>query len=141
MLEKVIPKIDTKNEFFIFQDETELYYFRYDKSNNIIVILKKDTYKEFEDLKYSIARWIEFTRFGNNNYFWVHTNTNILVAHPHRKSDIGKDDTFIRDSKNTLFIQKLVKSAIKDKNGAYIEYFWPKPGEKDGSKTLVCKII
>ncbi len=136
ILKDKINQLKKQKELFLFIDETDLYYFKYLATKNIILIIKKDTFEKFDNLKYSIARWIEFTRFGNNNYFWIYTNTNKLLAHPYRKDDIGKDDTFIKDSKNTLFIQKLVKEAIEKEEGSYFEYFWPKPNEKESSKKL-----
>lgn len=136
ILKDKINQLKKQKELFLFIDETDLYYFKYLATKNIILIIKKDTFEKFDNLKYSIARWIEFTRFGNNNYFWIYTNTNKLLAHPYRKDDIGKDDTFIKDSKNTLFIQKLVKETIEKEEGSYFEYFWPKPNEKESSKKL-----
>lgn len=123
-------------ELFIFEDSTDLYYFKFDIEKNIILIIKKDIYNNLDNLKYSIARWIEFTRFGKNNYFWIHTNTNILIAHPFRKNELGRDDTFTKDLNNTFFIQELSRKAIQNEEGAYLEYFWPKPNEKKGSKKL-----
>jgi signal transduction histidine kinase len=136
ILENAITKVKKEKELFLFDDETDLYYFEYNLSKNIIIIIKKDTYEKFDNLKYSIARWIEFTRFGNNNYFWIHTNTNKLVAHPYRKNDINKDDTYKKDLKGTLFIQKLVRLAIEKENGGYLKYNWPKPNEIEGSKKI-----
>ena len=136
IFKKAITRVKKEKELFLFDDETDLYYFEYNLSKNIIIIIKKDTYEKFDNLKYSIARWIEFTRFGNNNYFWIHTNTNKLVAHPYRKSDINKDDTYKKDLKGTLFIQKLVRLAIEKENGGYLKYSWPKPNEIEGSKKI-----
>lgn len=124
------------NEDFILEDETTLYLFKKIPNKNLIIILKKDIFYNLVDLKNSIARWIELIRFENNNYFWIHTHTNKLVAHPYRKNDIGHDDTNKKDGENTFFVQRSVKLAIKNSNGSFFEFFYPKPNENISSKKL-----
>lgn len=124
------------NEKFVLEDETTLYLFKKIPEKNLIIILKKDMFYNLIDLKHSIARWIELIRFENNNYFWIHTNTNKLIAHPYRKNDIGNDDTNKKDGENTFFVQKSVKLAIKNSNGNFFEFFYPKPNEDTSSKKL-----
>ena len=89
-----------------------------------------------DDLKYSIARWVEFIRFGRNNYFWIHSNTNKLIAHPYRQEDINKDDTHLKDGKGTFYIQQNIKLAMKNHQGNFSEYYWNKPKEKEKIKKL-----
>jgi len=134
-IEKINTYLKNKKNFIV-EDETTLYLFKYISKKNIIVILKKDIYNDLDDLKYSIARWVELIRFKNNNYLSIHTNTNILVAHPYRQSDIGKDDTKKKDGKNILFVQKFIKLAIKHKEGTFVEFFYPKPNETKSRKKL-----
>ncbi len=124
------------NKHFVLEDETTLYLFEKIPDKNIIIVLKKDIFYNLDDLKYSIARWIELIRFENNNYFWIHTNTNKLVAHPYRQGEIGEDDTKKIDGENTFFVQKSVKLAIKNPNGSFFEFFYPKPNEYKSSNKL-----
>ncbi|PHR72976.1 MAG: histidine kinase [Arcobacter sp.] len=126
----------TKKQSFIFVDETDLYLFKYLKNKDIIIILKKDIFYNMDDLKYSIARWVEFIRFGPNNYFWIHSNTNKLIAHPYRQEDINKDDTHLKDGKGTFYIQQNIKLAMKNHQGNFSEYYWNKPKEKEKIKKL-----
>jgi len=121
---------------FVFIDETDLYFFKYLKSKDIIIILKKDIFYNIDDLKYSIARWVEFIRFENNNYFWIHSNTNKLIAHPYRQENINKDDTQLKDGKGTFYIQQNVKLAMKNHQGNFSQYYWNKPQEKEKIKKL-----
>lgn len=123
-------------EHFAIEDETTLYLFKYLPKKNMIAILKKDIFYQLDDLKNSVARWIELQRFENNNYFWIHTNTHKLVAHPYRTDEIGIDDTYKQDSNHTLYVQKLVKLAIKEPHGSFFEFFYPKPFENVSSKKL-----
>jgi len=134
-LDKISKHINS-NKNFIVEDETTFYLFKDVPTKNIIIILKKDIYSDLDNLKYTTARWAELTRFKNNNYLFIYTNTNILVADPYRKNSIGKDDTDRRDGQGVLFVQKFIKLAIKNKEGSFIEFFYPKPNEKESIKKL-----
>ena len=116
-IETVLTKLKKQNQLFTLEDETNLYYYKYLPKEKLVIIVIKDIYYNLDDLKYSIARWVEHIRFGNNNYFWIHTNTNILIAHPYRQNDIQTDDTNIKDFNNTVFVQKFIKAAIKNPQG------------------------
>jgi signal transduction histidine kinase len=134
-LDKINTYMHNKKNFVI-EDETTLYFFKEIPTKNMIVILKKDIFNTLDDLKYSIARWAELIRFKNNNYLSIHTNTNILVAHPYRKNYIGNDDTNKKDGQGIFFVQKFVKLAIKNREGSFVEFFYPKPDESQSSKKL-----
>ncbi|WP_331773903.1 sensor histidine kinase [Sulfurospirillum sp. 1612] len=121
---------------FMLKDTIDLFFFRYIPSREILIILEKDIYYKLADLKISIARWIENIRFGNNNYLWVYSNTNKLIANPYRKEDIGKDDTFTKDANNTFFVQKLVNLAIKNPKGSFFEFYPIESNKKHQNEQL-----
>ncbi len=135
-IDDIQTSLENQNQMFTLEDETNLYFYKYLKEEKIIVVLIKDIFYNLDDLKYSIARWVEYIRFGNNNYFWIHTNTNKLLAHPYRQEDINKDDTNLKDAKGTLFVQKFIKLAIKNHQGNFLEYFWPKPNQIESTQKL-----
>jgi len=135
-IDDIQTSLKNQNQMFTLQDETNLYFYKYLKEEKIIVVLIKDIFYNLDDLKYSIARWVEYIRFGSNNYFWIHTNTNKLLAHPYRQEDINKDDTNLKDAKGTLFVQKFIKLAIKNHQGNFLEYFWPKPNQIESTQKL-----
>ena len=132
----IIKKYKNNLEVFILRDETTLYLVKKIPKEKIIIILKKDIFYKLDDLKNAIARWIELVRFGNNNYFWIYTNTNKLVAHPYRQKDIGKDDTNIKNRNNIYYVQKMVRRAIKNRNGSFFEFFYPKESNNISTKKL-----
>ncbi len=132
----IIKKQTKSKELFVLRDETTLYLLKYISSKKIVIILKKDIFYKLDDLKNAIARWIELVRFGNNNYFWIYTNTNKLVAHPYRKNEIGKDDTDIKNKNGVYYVQKIVKMAIKNKNGSFFEFYYPKEDNNISTKKL-----
>ena len=132
----IIKKYSSKDEIFILRDETTLYLLKKIPEKNLIIVLKKDIFYKLDDLKNAIARWIELVRFGNGNYFWIYTNTNKLVAHPYRKDEIGTDDTNIKNRNNVHYVQKIVKLAIKNHNGSFFEFFYPKEDNNVSTKKL-----
>ncbi|NOX15490.1 MAG: hypothetical protein GXP61_05635, partial [Epsilonproteobacteria bacterium] len=132
----IIKKYRSNKELFVLRDETTLYLLKYVPAKKIVIILKKDIFYKLDDLKNAIARWIELVRFGNNNYFWIYTNTNKLVAHPYRKNEIGKDDTDRKNKNGIYYVQKIVKLAIKNKNGSFFEFYYPKEDNNISTKKL-----
>jgi cytochrome c len=75
---------------------------------------------------------------------WIWKDTYIFVfdcskvtiaAHPIRPDLIGKDTTRLRGTKGTEFFPKLCQ-ATKTPSGVWVEYWWPKPGEKRGSRKV-----
>jgi two-component system, NtrC family, C4-dicarboxylate transport sensor histidine kinase DctB len=123
-------------KFFKIEEESDLYFYKYIEEKNIIVIIKRDIYYDIDNLKNTIAKWSEYLRFGDNNYFWIYKHTNRLLAHPYRKEFIGTDDTLLKDGKGNFFVQDFVKDAIKNPKGKYLEYFWNKPNKKEKIKKL-----
>ncbi len=132
----IIKNYSSIKEVFILRDETTLYLLRNIPDKKIVIILKKDIFYKLDDLKNAIARWIELVRFGNGNYFWIYTNTNKLVAHPYRKNEIGKDDTDKRNKNGIYYVQKIVKLAIKNRNGSFFEFYYPKEDNNISTKKL-----
>jgi cytochrome c len=67
---------------------------------------------------------------------------NTLLAHPfaHQKL-VGPDLTAMKDSKGNAFFVKFKEVAEKTGSG-WVEYMWPKPGEKQDSlkKTFVMRV-
>ncbi|UTJ06319.1 sensor histidine kinase [Arcobacter roscoffensis] len=135
-LSSIKNEIILKKEVFKIKFKSNLYYFRYFKKKNLIIAIKRDIYYDIDSLKETIARWSEYLRFGDDNYFIIYKNTNILLAHPYRKDFIGKDDTNLKDGKGDLFVQGFIKKAIKNPEGTFVEYYWNKPNKKEKIKKL-----
>lgn len=72
----------------------------------------------------------------SDTYITVHEcEKGIAVAHPMKPKLIGKKLTGIKDIKGNLFFIQLCDAAKKP-NGAWTEYWWPKPGEKKPSRKV-----
>ena len=83
-------------------------------------------------------------QFDKKESRWVWKDTYVFVfdcakgtiaAHPFRPDLIGQDDTNLKGTKGTEFFPKSCE-ATKTSDGVWVEYWWPKPGEKEGSRKV-----
>ena len=88
------------------------------------------------EFKKELLEEITAKRYGSNGYFWVHNTHYILLAHPFRQKDIGKDDTNLTDIKGQKIIQLFVKKAKEYKNGTFVTYYWQNPKTKKIEKKI-----
>jgi cytochrome c len=83
-------------------------------------------------------------QFNQKDGPWVWKDTYIFVfdcakgtiaAHPMRPDLIGKDATSLTGTKGSKFFPKLCE-AMNNPSGVWVEYWWPRPGKKDGSRKI-----
>jgi cytochrome c len=67
--------------------------------------------------------------------FVVDCGQAIIAAHPTRPELIGKDATSLLDTQGHPFFYQ-VCDALKRPNGIWLQYWWPKPGQKEGSRKI-----
>ncbi len=67
--------------------------------------------------------------------FVVDCGQGIIAAHPVNPELRGKSITNILDSKGTPFFWQ-VCDALKRPSGVWFQYWWPKPGQKQGSRKI-----
>jgi len=84
------------------------------------------------------------TEFDQKQGPWVWKNTYIFVvdcgqatiaAHPVNPELIGKDATSLLDTQGHPFFW-WVCDALKKPSGIWLQYWWPKPGQKQGSRKI-----
>jgi cytochrome c len=84
------------------------------------------------------------TQFNQKGSQWVWKDTyifvldctkNTIAAHPIKPDLVGKDITQMTDTKGNQFFGQLCK-ATQNPSGVWVEYWWPKPGEKEGSRKI-----
>ena len=84
------------------------------------------------------------TPFNQKDGPWVWKDTyifvldcskNTMAAHPIKPELVGKDTTQMTDTKGNKFFGQLC-AAKQTPSGAWVEYWWPKPGEKEGSRKI-----
>lgn len=83
--------------------------------------------KAIKKLKKQIIDWVNTVRYGKNGYIWIHDTSHVLVAHPFRTYDIGRNDTNNTDSTGTKIFQEFINVAKSNEKGGFLEYYWAKP--------------
>lgn len=83
--------------------------------------------------------------FNDPNGKWVWGGTYVfimkcepfpsLVTHPIKPKLIGKDLSKLKDKTGNYFFIQLCEATTKPKGG-WVEYLWPKPGEKEASRKI-----
>jgi len=67
--------------------------------------------------------------------FVVDCGQAIIAAHPVNPELIGKDAMSLLDTKGHPFFWQ-VCDALKKPSGIWMQYWWPKPGQKEGSRKI-----
>ncbi len=67
--------------------------------------------------------------------FVVDCGQAIIAAHPANPELIGKDATSLLDTQGHPFFWQ-VCDALKRPSGIWLQYWWPKPGQKEGSRKI-----
>jgi cytochrome c len=84
------------------------------------------------------------TQFSQKENPWVWKDSyvfvldcsgNTMAAHPIKPELVGKDITSMKDTKGNSFFGQLCE-ATRRPSGVWVEYWWPKPGEKEGSRKI-----
>jgi len=68
--------------------------------------------------------------------FVVDCDKKVIAAHPIKPQLVGQDYASLKDAKGKNFFPEGWCDAAKQPSGTWIEYWWPKPGEKEGSRKL-----
>lgn len=77
------------------------------------------------------ARWV-----WKDSYVFVYScRQDAMIAHPLRPDLVGRPILQMRDDKDHPLFQDLCKAGAK-KNGGWVEYWWPKPGEVRASRKI-----
>jgi cytochrome c len=76
-------------------------------------------------------------------YIWIHDMEGVMQMHPVKYKMEGKHLIGLKDVNGKLFFTEMNKIA-REKGSGWVDYMWPKPGEKDPSKKVsyvkLCKI-
>ena len=104
----------------------KIVYIKYIPSLNWVIGTGEYINDAINELKKEKLKELTSYRYGKNGYFWVHNTHYILLAHPYRTKDIGKNDENLTDIKGTKIIQLFVKTALTKKEG-FVEYYWLNP--------------
>jgi cytochrome c len=77
------------------------------------------------------ARWV-----WKDSYVFVYScRDNAMIAHPLRPDLVGKPILQMRDDKDKPLFKEMCKAG-NSREGGWVEYWWPKPGEGRASRKV-----
>jgi len=80
-----------------------------------------------DDAKKAALEAIAVLRYGDDSYFWISDNANLMVMDPINQELNGKDLSKITDPAGQAVFAAMTAAVAKDGAG-FVEYLWPKPG-------------
>src|ERR1700733_15143851 len=95
----------------------------------------------------ALSKTSDLAQFNQKQGPWVWKDTYVFIqdcdkkvvaAHPIKPEQIGKDLSSVKDAKSgkSAFPEDWCKRVEDAPSGAWNEYMWPKPGEKEASRKL-----
>ncbi|MEA3332366.1 MAG: cache domain-containing protein [Pseudomonadota bacterium] len=78
----------------------------------------------------------------NSYVFSLNSENGQILAHPMKPGLVGKNLMALKDVNGTMIFVELLKAAQSASGEGWVNYIWPKPGEKKPSKkvTYVYKV-
>lgn len=82
-----------------------------------------------EEAKKEFSQRIKNLRYGDNDYFWINDLDLVMIMHPIKSELDGTDLSDIKDPTGKYLFREFVQ-VVKGRDAGFVDYFWPKPGEK-----------
>ncbi len=80
-----------------------------------------------EVLKKELLSYLKKLRYEGDNYIFIFNTQGVLLMHPFRKQDVGRNVLNMQDPTGKYITKEFLKAA-NNPDGRYIEYIWAKPG-------------
>ena len=84
-----------------------------------------------DEAKNQATAVIRSLRFGEDGYFWINDTTPTMIMHPHKTQLVGRNLADTVDPEGKRVFVSFVDAAKAKREGAIVDYVWPKPGSKD----------
>jgi len=93
----------------------------------------------------TLSKTGDLTAFKQKHAPWVWKDTyvfvidcdkNLIAAHPIKPELVGQSSAALKDTRGKNVFPEGWCDAAKKAAGVWVEYWWPKPGEKEGSRKL-----
>lgn len=77
----------------------------------------------------------------SGTYIWIHDIDGVMIMHPIKNKMEGKPMISLKDANGKMFFVEM-NTVAQEKGEGWVEYVWPKPGEKDPvAKTSFVKLV
>jgi cytochrome c len=96
-----------------------------DKVNEACALVEKDGKASFAKFQGKDSKFI----FAGT-YVWIHSFEGTMLMHPIKYKLNDKPVLSFQDSKGKKFFVEMIE-LCKDKGAGWVDYMWPKPGEKE----------
>ena len=84
----------------------------------------------FPNFKQKGSEW-----FKGSTYLFIGDMSGVTLMHPANPELEGKSILDLKDANGKAFMREFIETA-KSKGSGWVEYMWPKPGEKTPSKKM-----
>ncbi len=128
-------------EKMLFSDYDNMIKNEVDTAVNILEAYH-DAYKQTimteKEAQETAKQLIKKLKYGDDGYFWIDDTSGILVAHPVKPEDEGKNRLDITDPNGVKLIREIIEAAADGQRSGYTDYMWEKP-EDAGTDRLTQK--
>lgn len=97
------------------------------KMKEAVALLEKDGRSAFRNFK---GKGSKFLFAGT--YMWVNDYNGVMLMHPLKPNMNNQNLIGLKDSNGKRFFVDMI-TACKEKGSGWVDYMWPKPGEKERS--------
>ena len=94
------------------------------KVNQAIELLKKEGASALPKFKGKDSEFI-----FSGTYIWIHDEDGLMVMHPIKPKMVGNSVLGFTDANGKLFFLEMI-NLVKKSGSGWVDYMWPKPGEK-----------
>lgn len=103
-----------------------------EKVNMAVALIEKEGEASFPKFKGKNSDFIY-----SGTYIWIHSMDDgaIMLMHPMKPKIEGKEQVAVPDSSGKMFFAEM-NEICREKGEGWVEYEWPKPGEKEPSKKI-----
>jgi len=105
----------------------------------------QEVFAKVKEAANALSKTGDLAQFNQKQSPWVWKDTyifvedcdkNVMAAHPLKPELVGQDSLSIKDTRGKSVLPQGWCDAAKKPSGVWIEYWWAKPGEKEGSRKL-----
>ena len=83
-----------------------------------------------EQAQAAAASTLQTLRYGDKDYFWIHSNNLIMVMHPFATQLVGNSVADVKDPTGKYLFRDMV-ALVKAQSAGVVNYMCPKPGVTD----------
>ena len=92
--------------------------------------LEKSGTMSLEDAQNAAKETVRAMRYDGLEYFFINDAQTNMIMHAATPSLEGKNLSKLKDPTGKLFSAQMVKVAMENENGGFVDYLWPKAGHE-----------